>query len=209
MYNLLASYLGKIIGILNSFGYFGVFSLSLLDRLTVFLIPAEVVLPAFGILIGQGEFSFWPVFIWATVGNFLGNLALYAIFLKGGRPFLEKYGKYLLISHHDLQHLDAMFKKYGDKLLLFGYLIPTAVRSLVPIPAGIARVSLKKFSFYTLIGSVPLNILYIIIGMKAEDNLANIIEYFGPINYAVIGALVAVAVLYIYRHKRRKHLTHE
>lgn len=209
MYNLFAFYAEKIIGVLGDFGYFGVFSLSLLDRLTVFLIPAEVVLPAFGALVGQGEFSFWPVLIWATVGNLLGNIALYGIFRNGGRPFLEKYGKYFLISHHDLNHLDRMFARYGEKLLLFGYLIPTAVRSLVPIPAGIVGMNFKKFIIYTLIGSLPLNVLYIVIGMKASDNLAKILGYFGPINYLVAGGLIALVILYIYRHKRHKHLTHE
>ncbi len=209
MFSFLFSYAESVIGILGNSGYFGVFLLSLLDRLTVFLIPAEIVLPAFGILISQGDFLFWPVFIWVTVGNFLGNVALYWIFSSGGRPFLEKYGKYLLISHHDLHHLDNLFIKYGDKLLLFGYLIPTAVRSLVPIPAGLARVNLKKFSIYTLIGSLPLNVLYIIAGMKIGDNLGRILSYFDSLNYIVIAVLVILIVLYIYRHKIHKHLTHD
>lgn len=209
MYSSLTPYIEKIIGILDNFGYFGVFFLSLLDRLTVFLIPAEIVLPAFGVLVSQGKFSFWSVFIWATAGNFLGNLALYGIFWKGGRPFLDKYGKYFLVSHHDLHHLDSLFIKYGDKLVLFGYLIPTAVRSLVPIPAGIVGMNLKKFSLYTLIGSIPLNVLYIVAGMKVGDNLDRILDYFGPLNYIVIIALVVLIILYIYRHKRGKHLTHD
>lgn len=209
MFNFITPYIGKVIGILDNFGYFGVFLLSLLDRLTVFLIPAEVVLPAFGVLISQGQFSFWWVFIWVTIGNFLGNFALYWIFLKGGRPFLEKYGKYLLISHHDLHHLDNLFLKYGDKLVLFGYFIPTGVRSLVPIPAGLVGMGIKKFSLYTLIGSVPLNILYLVAGMKVGDNLGGIIEFFNQLNYVMIVAIVVLVVLYIYRHKIHKHLTHD
>lgn len=208
MYNFLTPYIGKVIGILDNFGYFGVFSLSFLDRLTVFLVPAEVVVPAFGVLVSQGQFSFWSVFVWVTIGNFLGNIALYWIFLKGGRPFLEKYGRYFLISHHDLHHLDNLFLKYGDKLVLFGYLIPTGVRSLVPIPAGLVGMNLKKFSIYTLIGSVPLNVLYIFIGMKVGSNLDRILDFFGRINYVVIIGLVVLVVLYIYRHKIHKHLTH-
>jgi membrane protein DedA with SNARE-associated domain len=208
MYNFLVPYIQKIINILEGFGYFGVFSLSLLDRLTVFLVPAEVVMPAFGILVSQGQFSFWPVFIWVTIGNFLGNLALYGVFYKGGRPFLEKNGKYFLISHHDLKHLDRLFEKYGDKLVFFGYFIPTAVRSLVPIPAGLVGMNLKKFSIYTLFGSMPLNILYILIGMKVGDNLNTILNYLEPLNYIVIAVIIILIVLYIYRHKIGKHLTH-
>ena len=74
MFNFLASSLEKATEILGTLGYAGVFSFSFLDRLTIFLVPAEVVLPAFGILISQGRFPFWPVMIWITIGSFLGNL---------------------------------------------------------------------------------------------------------------------------------------
>ena len=144
-----SSSIDKAVGFLESLGYAGVFFVSLLDRLTVFLIPAEIVLPAFGILVSQAKFSFWPVMIWVTVGNFLGNLGLYFVFLKGGRPFLEKYGKYFLITKHDLEHLDKLFLKYGDKIVFWGYFIPSAGRSIIPIPAGISKMNLYKFSLYT------------------------------------------------------------
>src|SRR3989344_5890454 len=104
MFEILSSTIDKAVIFLEALGYAGVFWVSFLDRLTVFLIPAEIVLPAFGILISQAKFSFWPVMIWVTIGNFFGNGAFYFVFLKGGRPFLEKYGKYFLITKHDLEH---------------------------------------------------------------------------------------------------------
>ncbi|OGN03022.1 MAG: hypothetical protein A2655_02520 [Candidatus Yanofskybacteria bacterium RIFCSPHIGHO2_01_FULL_43_42] len=209
MFELLASSIDKAAVFFWALGYPGVFWTSFLDRLTVFLIPAEIVLPAFGILVSQAKFSFWPVMIWVTAGNFLGNLALYFIFLKGGRPFLEKYGRYCLISKHDLDHLDRLFLKYGDKLVFWGYFIPSSGRSIVPIPAGISRMNLRKFSLYTFFGSMPLNFLYVYVGIKAGDNLERIFNYVEKFNYVFVGLLAILVIWYIYRHKTRKHLTHD
>ena len=190
-------------------GYLGVFTLSLLDRLTVFLIPAEIVLPAFGVLISRGAFIFWPVFIWVTIGSFIGNVVLYFIFLKGGRPFLEKYGRYLLISKHELGHLDRWFLKYGDKFVFIAYLVPTSVRSIVPILAGISKMNFFRFSWYTFISSLPINFLYMYVGIKAGDNFNKILVYFVKLNYVVIVAIAILIIWYVYRHIKGKHLTHE
>ena len=209
MLEIIFSFTERVINFLGTFGYFGIFFLSFLDRLTIFLIPAEIVLPAFGLLISQGKFVFWPVLIWVTVGNFLGNLALYFIFFKGGRSFLEKYGRYVLISKHELDHLDRWFLKYGDKIIFIGYLVPAAIRSLIPIPAGLSRMSLSKFCLYTLIGSLPLNFLYVFVGMKAGDNLNKILDYFEKFNYIIIVAVIILIIWYVYRHIKNRHLTHE
>ncbi len=209
MFELFSSSIDKAVSFLESLGYAGVFWVSLLDRLTVFLIPAEIVLPAFGILVSQAKFSFWPVMIWVTVGNFLGNLGLYFVFLKGGRPFLEKYGKYFLITKHDLEHLDKLFLKYGDKIVFWGYFIPSAGRSIIPIPAGISKMNLSKFSLYTFFGSIPLNFLYVYAGIKAGDNLDAIFSYLEKFNYVFVAAVTTIIIWYIYRHKMRQHLTHE
>ncbi len=208
MFEILSSSIDKVVIFLGVWGYAGVFWVSLLDRLTVFLIPAEIVLPAFGILVSQAKFSFWPVMLWVTAGNFLGNLVLYFVFLKGGRPFLEKYGKYFLITKHELEHLDKLFLKYGDKIVFWGYFIPSSGRSIVPIPAGISRMNFRKFSLYTFLGSIPLNFLYVYVGVKAGDNLERIFSYLEKFNYVFAALVVILIVLYVYRHKKRKHLTH-
>ena len=209
MFELLSSSLDKAVIFLGTLGYAGVFWASFLDRLTVFLTPAEIVLPAFGILISQGKFSFWPVMIWLTAGDFLGNLGLYFIFLKGGRLFLEKYGKYFLITKHELSHLDKWFAKYGDKVVFWGYFIPSSGRSIVPIPAGITGMNLSKFSLYTFLGSMPLNFLYVYVGIRAGDNLDRIFSFLEKFNYVFVAILIVLVIWYIYRHKSRKHLTHE
>lgn len=209
MFDSLFLLIEKTVNTLGNFGYAGVFFLSFLDRLSVFLIPAEIVLPAFGVLISRGVFLFWPAFVWVTVGSFIGNVALYLIFLKGGRIFLEKYGRYVLISKHELVHLDRWFLKYGNKFVLIAYLVPTSVRSVVPILAGISKMNFFRFSWYTFVSSLPLNFIYIYAGIKAGDNFNKIFGYFEKFNYVVVVALIILIIWYVYRHLKGGHLTHQ
>src|SRR3989344_2224313 len=209
MVAFLATFSRWALEIVEQGGYAGVFSLSLLDRLTVFLIPAEIVLPAFGILVSRGTFSLGWVLFWMSLGSFIGNLCLYFIFRKGGRIFLEKHGKYFLISKHELNHLDKWFMKYGDRLVILGYLIPTSIRSLVPIAAGITNMNVARFSFYSVVGFLPLSFIYVYAGVKAGDNLNVLLEYFKTFNYIIIALLAILVIWYIYRHRQGKHLTHE
>ena len=190
-------------------GYPGIFLSSFLDRAMIFLVPAEVVLPIFGLLIAQGKFSFASVFILVTVGNLLGNFLLYWISLKGGVPILERWGKYLLISKHDLEHSERFFSKYGDKIVLIGYFLPTVFRSLAPIPAGIFRMDRNKFLLYTFFGSMPLNLIYIFAGVKAGENWNLLLSYFEKFNSVIIAILVLLVVWYVIRHIKRKHFFHE
>lgn len=209
MFEILSASIEKAVEILGGLAYPGAFLFSFLDRVTVFLVPAEIVLPAYGILVSQGEMTFWPVLAWITLGSFLGNIVLYFIFFKGGRPFLEKYGKYFLISRHEIGHLDRWSLRYGNKIIILGYLLPTSIRSLVPILAGLMRTDIKRFSFYTFVMSVPYNLLLLFAGMKAADNFEKILRLFQKFNYVTIALIIILAVIYIYKHLSNKHLTHE
>ncbi|MEX2090885.1 MAG: DedA family protein [Candidatus Paceibacterota bacterium] len=209
MFEIAYASIEKAVDILGALGYTGVLLLSFLDRLTVFIIPAEIVLPAYGILVSRGVFDFWPVFIWVTVGSFFGNLALYFIFFFGGRPFLEKYGKYFFIFKHEIGHLDRWSLKFGNKIVAFGYLLPTSIRSLVPILAGIFRMDILRFSLLTFFMSVPYNLLLLFIGMKVGDNFYKVLRYFERFNYVVLVALIILIIWYVYRHRTGRHLTHE
>lgn len=209
MFDFLSSWIVWVVGLLGTLGYSGVFLLSFLDRLTVFFTPAEIILPAFGILVSQGVFGLWPVMAWVTIGGLLGNLGLYAIFRQGGRPFLESHGRYFLISKHELGHLDRWSSRYGSRILILGYLLPTTLRSLVPVVAGVARMDIRKFLIHTLIWSFPWNFIYVILGIKAGDHFETVIRYLEKLNYVLAAAILILVVWYWYRHRKGKHLTHE
>ena len=189
-------------------GHVGIFLFSFLDRATVFLVPAEIVLPLFGLLIAQGKFSFVPVFILVTAGNLLGNLFLYWISMKGGRPFMERWGRYFFVSKHDLDHSERFFARHGDKIVLIGYFLPTVFRSLAPVPAGLFGMNKNKFIWYTLFGSMPLNLIYIFAGMKAGENWDLLLSYFEKFNSAIIVVLLLAVIWYVYRHLKKKHFSH-
>ncbi|HXK35853.1 MAG TPA: DedA family protein [Candidatus Paceibacterota bacterium] len=208
MYSVLFKIGEDSLGLLASVGYGGMFLLSLLDRATVFLIPSEVLLPLYGWLVGQGILSLWPTFLVISLGAIAGEVILFGIFYQGGRPFLERYGKYFLISQHDLNHLDRLFGKYGAQLVFWGRFLPVA-RALVAIPAGVSRMPFKEFTFYSFVGMLPYNFALIYLGAKLGERAAILSEYFHKFDYLGTGALVAFIAWYIYRHIKGKHLTHD
>lgn len=197
----------KSLEFLEKLGYGGVFFMSVLDRVTISLIPTEVLLPLYGFLVGQGVFSFLPVFVIISLGALVGETILYWISAKGGRPFLEKYGKYFLVYKHDLDHLDRLFAKHGQKLVFWGRLLPIA-RAIVAIPAGISRLNLRKFAIYSFLGMLPYNFLLIFLGQKTGENFDRFRPYFDVAEKIALGILALFIIWYVYRHLKNRHLTH-
>ncbi len=183
--------------------------MSFLDRVLLSVVPSEVVLPLAGFLVGQGRLNFGVVILWVTVGNLIGDLVLYWASARGGRWILEKYGRYIFVSKHELDHTDQLFAKHGASLVMVGRLLPI-VRTFIAIPAGIARMPLVKFVWYTIIGSLPYNLLLIFIGLKSGENWDKVRPILEKIELMIGGVLVIGFILYLYRHlqKNRKHLTH-
>ncbi|MBI2062767.1 MAG: DedA family protein [Candidatus Yanofskybacteria bacterium] len=188
-------------------GYGGAFLLSILDRVSISLIPTEVLLPLYGFLSGRGVFSLWVIFIIVSIGALIGELVLYMIFARGGRPFLEKYGRYFLIYKHDLDHLDRLVAKHGAKLVFYGRFLPFA-RSIVAIPAGVSRLNFKKFAVYSFLGMLPYNLFLLFLGKKTGENLSLIKPYFDVLERVAMLISAVFVFWYIYRHLKRKHATH-
>lgn len=197
----------KSLEILERLGYGGAFFMSALDRITVALIPTEVLLPLYGFLVGRGVFSLIPLFLIISAGALIGEILLYLIFAKGGRPFVERYGKYFLVSKHDLDHLDRLFAKHGQKLVFWGRLLPVA-RAIVAIPAGISRLDIKKFSLYSFLGMLPYNFALILLGEKTGENFERFRPYFNAAEKIVLVVMILFVIWYIYRHLKSRHLTH-
>ena len=195
------------INLVDEMGYGGVFFLSIFDKVGINLVPAEIVLPLFGFLVSKSGFSFSLVLLISVLGHLVGELFLYLIALKGGRLFLDKYGKYVFVSRHEINHIEELFKKYGAMLVIFGRFLPVA-GSLISIPAGIARMNLKKFCIYTLVGSFPRNFIYIFIGFKAGENWNKVASYLDRFDLPILIFGSGLFIWYIYRHLRRRHFSH-
>lgn len=208
MFSIISTISQWSLGLIDQFGYPGVFLLSVLDRVLFSFLPAEVILVLFGFLAGQGEFSFLGIFILAAIGHLIGDTIIYWVARFGGRSVLEKYGKYFLIKKHELDHTDELFQKHGGKIILIGRFIPL-VRTFISIPAGVAKMNFKKFVLYSLIGALPWNFILMFAGLKTGENLEALELFLQNFDFAIIILLALVVIYYIYHHMKKRHATHE
>jgi len=151
----------KILGVLLAFctsvisamGYWGVVLLMGIESACIPL-PSELIMPLAGYLVYKGEFNLeWAAFAGA-MGCVLGSIPAYYLGQYGGRPVIEKYGKYVLLSHKELDFADRLFTRWGHWVVLVGRLLPV-VRTFIAFPAGVSRMPMGKFIAYTFIGSYP------------------------------------------------------
>ena len=165
-------------------------------------IPSEVIMPFSGYLVSSGKLNVVYVIIAGSIGNLIGSLVAYYIGLRLGREFILKYGKYVLLRKSHLETTESYFKKYGDRSTFISRMLP-AVRTYISLPAGVAKMNLKKFIIYTLIGSIIWNSILTYIGIQLGQEWKNILhysDYFDAI--VVIGVIIAIAVFL--RSRRNK-----
>jgi membrane protein DedA with SNARE-associated domain len=191
-----------VIQTIGFFGYFGIFFLMLVESCGI-LMPSEVIMPFSGFLVATGDLNFWLVVLIGTFGNLIGSLLAYYIGLRGGRPLIEKYGKYILISKHDLDVADRWFTKHGEFTVFFGRLLPI-IRTYISFPAGISKMNVKKFSFYTFIGALLWSMLFAWLGVKMGNNWDLIREKLHDFDMAIAILVVVCIVLYIWRHVKHR-----
>src|ERR1043166_6149656 len=205
----------KIIGILSSFivatiakrGYAGIILLMAIESACIPL-PSEIIMPFSGYLVSRGELNLWWVAVAGAVGCVLGSLVAYWVGMYGGRPVIEKYGRYILLSRHDLDLADRWFAKYGEVIVFVSRLLP-AVRTFIAFPAGVARMNLTRFVIYTFAASLPWCIGLAYVGQKLGeqwDKDDRLKTWFHRFDF-VIGILVVLAVTWwIWRHVKHSRV---
>jgi membrane protein DedA with SNARE-associated domain len=192
-----------IVATISTLGYGGVVLLMAIESACIPL-PSEIIMPFSGYLVYTGRFNIWLVSIAGAFGCVVGSLVAYWVGMYGGRPLIERYGKYLLISHHDLNLADRWFARFGEVIVFVSRLLP-AVRTFIAFPAGVARMNLKKFIVYTFAGSLPWCFGLAYVGKKLgeqwdrDPRLRNLFHRFD----FVIGILIVLVVgWWIWRHFR-------
>jgi membrane protein DedA with SNARE-associated domain len=169
-------------------------------------LPSELVLPYAGFLISdpsqlepitRARWDFWIVVIVATLGNTAGSLIGYAIGAWGGRPFLERWGKYLLIRPHEIEIADRFFQKYGSATAFFSRLLPI-VRTFISFPAGVARMPLPKFILYSTLGAIPWSIALVGAGVQLGGRWEDIRHALQPFDLAIAVIAVLLIALFIW-----------
>jgi membrane protein DedA with SNARE-associated domain len=156
-----------IVATISLLGYGGVVLLMAIESACIPL-PSEIIMPFSGYLVSRGEMNLWLVGLAGAVGCVLGSMVAYWVGMYGGRPLIEKYGRYLLISHHDLDLADRWFAKYGEVIVFVSRLLP-AIRTFIAFPAGVARMNVPRFIIYTFAGSLPWCIGLAYVGQKLGE----------------------------------------
>ncbi len=184
--------------VIQSGGYFAVVGLMAIESACIPL-PSEVIMPFAGSLVADGHLNLWEVGLAGAIGCVLGSIPAYYLGQFGGRPLIERFGKYVLISHHDLDTADRLFEKYGERIVFIARLLPV-VRTFIAVPAGVARMDMTRFLVYTFAGSFPWCLGLAYVGQKLGEHW----DALKPIFHAsdgVIGALIiGGAAFWIWRH---------
>jgi membrane protein DedA with SNARE-associated domain len=192
---------GLIVATISLLGYSGVVLLMAIESACIPL-PSEIIMPFSGYLVSTGQMNLWLVALAGAVGCVLGSLVAYWVGSKGGRPLIEKYGRYLLISRHDLDIADRWFSKRGEIIVFVSRLLP-GIRTFIAFPAGVARMDLKRFVIYTFAGSFPwcLGLAYVgqLLGEKwnKDDTLKT---WFHRFDFLILIAGLLLAGWWIWRH---------
>ena len=166
-HKIIALLAGFIIAVISAGGYTGIAVLMAIESACIPL-PSEIIMPFSGYLVSRGEMNLWWVGVAGAVGCVLGSLVAYWVGMYGGRPFIEKYGRYILLSRHDLDIADRWFGKYGEVIVFVSRLLP-AIRTFIAFPAGVARMNLTKFVIYTFAGSLPWCLALAYVGQKLGE----------------------------------------
>lgn len=195
----LAKYITKFI---ESTGYYSLVILMAMESM-VFPIPSEAVMPFAGFLIAQGVFSFKAVIFFSTLGSVLGSLISYYIGDYGGRPFVDKYGKYFLLSHKDLEFTERFFKRFGSPAIFFSRFIPV-VRHLISLPAGMAKMKMWKFCLYTVLGAGLWNAFLAWLGYYLQQKWDVIMQYTQILDILIIAVLIIGIAYFVHKHLIKK-----
>ena len=188
--------------VIQSIGYVGVFLLMVAESM-VLPVPSEAVMPFAGFTVAEGSLSWAGVIVFATLGSIAGSLVGYAIGRWGGRPFVTRFGRYLLIDHEDLEWTDGFFQKRGSLTILIARFIPI-VRHLISIPAGISRMKLLPFCCFTVLGAGLWNSFLTGCGFLLRKNWDTVLRYSRVIDVVVLALLALLVAWYVGRHLVRR-----
>jgi len=173
-------------------------------------LPSEIIMPLSGWMLiadkGLGVEYVILAGLCGAVGNVIGSVIAYWVGAWGGRPFLHRYGKYVLVSHHDIEVADRWFDRYGDRIVFLSRLLP-AVRTFISFPAGIAKMKMGKFLLYSFLGSFPWSVGLAYGGYLLGQNWERIREVMRPFDIPILVIFLALVAFFIWRRIRSIQLS--
>ncbi len=191
-----------VIATISRFGYTGILLTMAIESACIPL-PSEIIMPFSGYLISTGQFTMLGVTLAGALGNVVGSILAYYVGVRGGRPFVERYGPYVLISRHDLEVADRWFARYGEAAVLISRMLPV-IRTFISLPAGIARMNFGRFVVFTFVGALPWCFLLAFIGLKLGERWEELRQYFHRIDLVIGLLLLAAAAYFVWSHWPRR-----
>ena len=189
-----------IVEMVSSLGYIGIIIMMFLES-SFFPFPSEIVIIPAGYLASKGEMNMFFVILFGIIGSILGSLLNYYIAYFLGKPFLLKYGRYFKLTEERFDKLNNFFLKHGAISTFIGRLIP-GVRQYISFPAGLAKLSMPKFIFYTSLGAGLWTTILAFIGYLVGNNKELIHKYSTTALVSVVGLSVVLIVFYVFYNKR-------
>ncbi len=189
---------------IGDMGYWGIFLLMFLES-TFFPFPSEIIMIPAGYLAYQGEMNLYMVILVGILGSVAGALLNYYLAMHLGRKIILRYGKYFFIKEDTLDKLDTFFAKHGEISTFTGRLIP-GIRQLISLPAGLARMNMAKFSFYTAIGAGIWVVVLVMVGYLVGSNEELISEYLKSATLIALVGVVLIGIFYVVRQRRRREI---
>ena len=192
-----------VISVVSATGYAGIIFLMVIEN--VFPpVPSELIVPLAGYMATQGTLKLWGVVAAGTVGSVLGALPLYYLGRHWGeervKRFADRHGRWLTVCGDDIAAAKRWFDRHGAKATFFGRLVP-GIRSLISIPAGVARMPLPSFLAYTAAGAALWCALLACIGYFVGANFSRVGDYLDPVSWFVFGVILVVYVYRVISHK--------
>jgi membrane protein DedA with SNARE-associated domain len=181
-----------------SWGYVGVMVMMAIESANIPL-PSEAIMPTAGILVQQGKMNIHLAALAGAIGCVLGSIPSYFLGLYGGRPFLEKYGRYLLLRPKDLEYADSWVDRFGDITFFICRMLPV-VRTFISFPAGVLKAHFGMFLAFTFIGSLIWCYFLTWVGIKFGENMEMFTGLWHKFDLAIVLFVVAGFGYYLYRH---------
>ena len=189
--------------VINTMGPFGVSILMAIESCNIPL-PSEAILPFAGVLVSKGVMTIHTAAFFGALGCVIGSIPSYYIGYFGGRPFIEKYGKYFFVSSHDLEIADKWVDKYGDWAFFICRMLPV-VRTFISLPAGILKARKRTFFTLTFLGSLIWSYALVYIGVVLGENLELLKPIWHKFDILIVSICAILGCIYIFHHFKKSN----
>ena len=200
MSSLLHAVSDAVTGVIDDFGAWAIFVLMALESACI-PVPSEVIQLYAGFMVSQDKLGLVTAILAGTIGNLVGSWVAWYVGVRGGRPFIERYGRYLHVTPRRLLQAERWFDRYGGRVVFWSRMLPI-IRTFISLPAGIGRMPFLRFSVYTFLGALPWVTALTLAGKAVGDNWEDLESRLKLLDYAIAALIVAAVIVLVVRARR-------